>query len=702
MGSATSRRAPPSRPGGLAALALAAVAFAAFAPALRCDFVGFDDPFYVLNNTFVRDGLSVDGVVRAFTTFYNANWHPLTWLSLQADASLWGVDARGFHLTNVLLHAANAALLFLALRALTGCFWRSVAVALLFAVHPLRAESVAWVSERKDVLSALLGLLALWAYAGYARAPSLPRYLLVAGALALSLLAKPMLVTLPCLLLVLDWWPLARARALKDWWRLAAEKLPLFALVAASCVVTARAQAASGAVVDTGQFPAAVRLENAAVSYVFYLAKTACPVNLAVFYPHPGAARPGWVPAGAALLLAAATGVAVALRGRAPYLLTGWLWYLGTLVPVIGLVQVGLQAYADRYTYLPHVGVLIAVCWGAADLARARPKAALAGAGVAAVLLAALTWNQLAVWHDSVSLWEHDLKVAGPSFTALIDLGEALEAEGRVDRAEEYFREALRYDGGSASAGALARADLGRLLSEQGRQEEAQKILEEARELAPDFGRVHSEIGVVLYRQGRLEEAAREIAEAIRLAPRLSEAHCNLGLVEAARHNDALAADCFRQALRLQPDSPAARSGLGRILMRQGNAAEGLAHLRAAVSLNPKFVDGHINLGKALAERGDLEGAARHFAEATRLDPKQAAAWYNLGAARFGQGRLAEAADGLERAVQLDPSSEPYRGALEKVLEALSRSGREDLARAVRERLNGRPRGATPPAGASP
>jgi tetratricopeptide (TPR) repeat protein len=690
MGSATSRRAPLSRPDGLVALAVAAAAFAAFAPALRCGFVGFDDPYYVLNNPYVREGLSAEGTVWAFTTFYNANWHPLTWLSLQLDAALWSVDARGFHLTNVLLHAANAVFLFLALRSLTGCFWRSVAVALLFAVHPLRAESVAWVSERKDVLSACFGLLALLAYAGYARAPSAGRYLPVAVLLALSLLAKPMLVTLPCLLLVLDGWPLRRARTLGDWGKLVSEKLPLFALVAASCVVTVRAQAGSAAVVDTGRFPVGERLENAAVGYAFYLAKTAWPVDLAVFYPHPGAARPARVAAGAALLLAALTAGAVALRRRAPYLLAGWLWYLGTLVPVIGLVQVGLQAYADRYTYLPQVGLLLAACWGVADLTRARPRAALAGAGAAAVLLAALTWNQLAVWHDSVSLWEHDLRVAGPSFTALVDLGEALEAEGRVDRAEECFREALRLDPGSA----LALVDLAGLLSGQGKQDGAQKLLEEARQLAPDFGRVRSELGVVLYRRGKLEEAAREIAEAVRLAPGLSEAHCNLGLVEAARHNDARAADCFRQALRLRPDSPAALSGLGRVLIRQGKAGEGLACLRAAVRLNPKFVDGHINLGKALAEQGDLEGAARHFAEATRLDPGQAAAWYNLGAARFGQGRLAEAADGLERAVQLDPSSEPYRDALEKVLQALSEAGREDLARAVRERLSGR-RGAS-------
>ncbi len=691
MRAATAQRVPPTRSSGLAALGLAALAFAAFVPALRCGFVNFDDPSYVSKTPQVLGGLSREGVRWAFTTFRVANWHPLTWLSLQLDASLWGAEPRGFHLTNVLLHAANAALLFLALRALTGGFWRSAAVALLFAMHPLRVESVAWVSERKDVLCAFFGLLAPGAYARYVQAPALGRYLAVLALFALSLMAKPMLVTLPCLLLVLDWWPLARARARSDWRKLAAEKLPLFALAAASAAITYHAQVYERAVGDLGRFPLSVRAGNAAVSYVAYLSKTVWPVNLAVFYPHPGAAVPAWQVAAAALLLAALTAVAVALRRRAPYVLAGWLWYLGMLVPVIGLVQAGSQAYADRYTYLPQVGLLVALCWGIADLARGRTRAALAAAVVAAAALAGVTWIQLGVWRNSVTLWEQDLEVAGPSAPALLGLGEGLEAQGRDEEAIPRYRQALECDPDSV----VAHSNLGGLLCGRGELDEAEHLLRKAIALQETFAPAHANLGNVLFRRGDLEEAARENKLALHRDPGSSDACRNLGLIEFTRGNLDRAAEWYREALRLRPDSPEALGGLGNVLTRQGRSEEGIALLREAVRRNPRFGDGQVNLGKALAERGDLEGAARHFAEATRINPAQAAAWYNLGAARLRQGRLAEAIDFLARAANLEPSSDAYRNALEKALEALSRAGRDDLVQKIRGRLprpeHGRP-----------
>jgi tetratricopeptide (TPR) repeat protein len=649
MGPAKDQRVRPDRRGWLAAAALAGITFAAFAPSLRCDFINFDDPFYVRNNPQVQGGLSREDIGWAFTTYRMGNWHPLTWLSLQLDASLWGTGPFGFHLTNVLLHAANTAVLLLALRSLTGAFWRSAAAALLFAVHPLRVESVTWVAERKDVLSALFGFVALWAYAAYARAPSVPRYVLVAGALALSLMAKPMLATLPCLLLVLDWWPLGRARAVGEWWRLAAEKVPLFAVVAAVSAVTVQAQAGQGAVMSLETYPPVVRAGNAAVSYVTYLVKTVWPTDLAPFYPHPGASLPHVKVAGAALLLAALTVAAVALRLRAPYLLAGWLWYLGTLVPVIGLVQVGDQAYADRYTYFPQVGLVLATCWGAADLAGTRTRAALAAAAAVAAVLAALTWDQEQVWRDSASVWEHSLRAADRNSLALMNLGVAREEQGRGEEAAECLREALNMNPGAF----LARTNLGRLLSAQGKLKEAETELREACELAPEFAAAHSHLGEVLLRQRRFDEAVAEHERAIELDRNLSAAHCNLGLAETARGNTARAEKCFREALRLQPDLGEAHTGLGGLLLNQpGRKAEAIAELREGVHCKPRSAEAHLYLATALKNEPDPEEAAEHYRKATRIDPGLRDAWYGLGLSRLRQGRFPEAAEALDRAGQ--------------------------------------------------
>jgi tetratricopeptide (TPR) repeat protein len=707
-----------ARGGGLVAAALAGAVLVVFYPALDAGWVNFDDGDYVTENSGVTGGPSAAGVRWAFTTFHQANWHPLTWLSLQFDASLWGTQARGYHLTNVLLHAANAALLFLALRALTGAFWRSATVALLFAVHPLRAESVAWVSERKDVLGAFFGLLALWAYAAYSGRPACSRYVAVAAALAASLLCKPMLVTLPFLLLVLDWWPLGRAGAggglmaegrpatpacagmgkpvqgavptgsrrgkaahgdtrpkpvpagavpaagadecgrpgrivrnvLGVWRRLAVEKLPLLALATASAVVTLVAQAQGDAVGDLEEFPFGVRVANAAVSYVQYLSQSFWPARLSAFYPHPGDQLPLWKAAGAAVLLAAVTAAALALRRRAPYVLAGWLWFVGTLVPVIGLVQVGKQGMADRYTYLPQIGLLVTLCWGVADLAAGRVRVAAVAAAVAAVPLALLTRAQVAVWHDSVALWEHSLRSCGATTTQLINLGSALEDQGFLDDAAELYRRVLGRDPGAALA--------------------------------------HSNLGNVLYRQGRYDEAVREQEQAAALAPRLRGAWYNLGLAESTRGNLARAAACYREALRLKPDFAEAHSGLGNVLLRTGHAAEGFDHLREAVRLRPDYAEGHVNLGKGLAERGDFEAAARQFEVAARPGGGAglAAAWYNLGAVRVHQRRLDDAVDCLVRAADLEPESAAYRDALDKVAGLVKAAGRPDLLGRIEQR----------------
>lgn len=410
---------------------LAILTVLAFLPSLANGFVLIDDPFYVTANREVLKGITREGLAWALTANVVNNWHPLTVLSHMLDVEVFGLAAAGHHLTSLLLHLASVLLLFEVLRRTTGALYRSALVAALFAVHPTRAESVAWVAERKDVLSGLFWMLALLAYVHYARRPSRGRYLLVALAMALGLAAKPMLVTLPCVLLLLDLWPLER----RELGRLILEKIPLFVLSAASSLTTLHYQKTSLAPLEA--LPWDLRFANAAVSYVAYLGKAFLPRDLAVFYPFPQTIPLGQT-LGAVALLAALTILAVRRVRESPWLLVGWLWFLGTLVPVIGLVQVGRQAMADRYTYLPCIGLFLAVVWGMAELVerRAALRPALAVCAVLAVLvLTALTQGQVRHWQDSVTLFRHALAVTGDNELARRGLDRALAARRQEDRA---------------------------------------------------------------------------------------------------------------------------------------------------------------------------------------------------------------------------------------------------------------------------
>lgn len=437
----------------LLATALALLTLTAFLPSLWNGFVNLDDPLYVTNNRVVKNGLTWEGVAWMRTANVANNWHPLTMLSHMLDCELFGVKAAGHHGMSLLIHLANVLLLFEVLRRMTGAPWRSAAAAGLFGVHPLRVESVAWVAERKDVLSALFWILALGAYGRYVRAPSVRRYLLVALAMALGLMAKPMVVTLPFALLLLDVWPLGRLKLGEAGWarrlgRLTVEKLPLFALSAVASVVTVRFQTTS--LVSLEALPWSLRLANAAVSYVTYLGKTVLPRNLAVFYPIPLTIPSGKALAAAALILIL-TALAVWKARRAPWFLVGWLWFLGTLVPVIGIVQVGRQAMADRYTYIPSIGLSLAICWGIPALsgmsamsASRRWRPALACATVLALLaLTALTWAQVHCWSNSVTLFQHALAVTQDNYVAHVALAKSLAGKGDWTGAAEEFRNAL-------------------------------------------------------------------------------------------------------------------------------------------------------------------------------------------------------------------------------------------------------------------
>jgi tetratricopeptide (TPR) repeat protein len=498
----------------------------------KYEFVDYDDDRYITANPRIQQGLTLKNAAWAFTAMEVANWHPLTWLSHMADCQLYGLHPSGHHLTNLLMHLVNVLLLFHVLQLMTRARWPSAMVAALFAVHPLNVESVAWIAERKNVLSTLFWLTTMWAYAYYARRPGWKRYLLVAGSFVLGLMSKPMLVTLPCVLLLLDYWPLGRlrARALEDeaadqtpdqtdqrpslddlrsnafrrtFFRLLLEKAPLFLLAAASSAITMKAQLMDGAL-GAKMLTTGARLSNALVSYLSYIYQMVWPTRLAVLYPHPGETLPRWQGITAALALICITILVIRGSRRFPYLVVGWLWYLGTLVPVIGVVQVGSQAMADRYAYVPLIGLFIIIAWGMKDLTRALPFRSYWLAAASALVLIALTMTtrrQLSYWQNSITLFEQTLKVTDNNAIAHNNLGAVLVRKGRLDEGLMHLYEAVR--------------------------------------LNPDYGTAYDNIAVTLYQQANLlmqdesraEEAMALYRRALELKPTFTEAQQHLDLL---------------------------------------------------------------------------------------------------------------------------------------------------------------------------
>ncbi|MBI4576043.1 MAG: tetratricopeptide repeat protein [Planctomycetes bacterium] len=564
MTPATANRVLPP----LAALVLALATAAAYWPALANGFVAYDDDVYVTANAEVQAGPGAETLRWAFSAFRGGNWHPLTWISHALDCRLHGQEPRGHHLTSVLLHAANAGLFLLLLWRLTGEPVPAALAAALWAAHPLRVESVAWVAERKDVLSGTLGLLALLAYAWYRRRPGPPRYAAVAALHALGLMAKPMLVTLPLLFVLLDLWPLARMPRPRLVW----EKGPLLALSVASCVVTVLAQRRGGALGGLEAIPLGARLDNALVACLRYLGKTLWPADLAVFYPHPGASLPSWQPLAAALLLAALTAALLrhARRDRAP--LVGWLWFLGALVPVLGLVQVGQQSMADRYTYLPSMGLAAGLVWGARSLGRPRLLTAVGLATLAALVPA--TRAQIAVWRDTRSLFEWARAATSGNWLAHNKLAHLAAREGRWAEAAGHYETALGLNPrhGHTRAG-LGRALAGLAAEEMGRAGATPEVLARfarAEELAPEDPEVRNNHGLALVLAGRRDEAIPRFREALRLRPGFVDALNNWGvaLMRSGRYEEAV--DRFEEALALDPDHPRLRANLEEARRRGG------------------------------------------------------------------------------------------------------------------------------------
>jgi len=546
---------------------LTVISLVAFWGVWRNGFV-YDDMHYVVENSHVQQGVTGPTVIWAITSFHASNWHPLTWLSHAADHALFGLDPGGHHIVNLSLHVANVVLLFLAMAGMTAARWRSAVVAALFAIHPLHVESVAWIAERKDVLSTLFMLLTLLAYTRYVRHPGVGRYLVVAVLFALGLMSKPMLVTLPFVLLLLDCWPLRRVGVTR-WRALLAEKAPLLALSAISSIVTLAAQKPKALAPLSADFSVAVRVANAVVCYASYLGKTVWPRDLSVFYPHPGAGIAPWKVVVAIGVLSSVTGAAVVLRRRAPYLVVGWLWYVGTMVPVIGLVQVGQQSMADRYTYVPLIGVFVAVVWGVADLVHDRPGARRAVQAAVVVILVALsvaTQAQVRHWRDAATLFRHALELDPANAVAHTTLGVVYTNEGRFVEALSHLLEAVRIEPGYPEA----HFNLGVLYSKTGRRSEAIDAYRRVTELRPDYDQAHTNLGAALLGAGFLEEGTEHFRKALRLRP-TPETHVNLGIAleYGGRPDDA--ADHYRQALEIDPNHPYARTRLDRVRLERSS-----------------------------------------------------------------------------------------------------------------------------------
>ena len=577
-------------------IGLALVTAVAYAGLWQNGFVAWDDPYYVSENANVLAGLTGHGFVWAFTSNQGANWHPMTWLSHMLDAQLFGPSPAMHHAMGLVLHILNAVLLFVVLTRMTGASGRSAFVAALFAVHPVHVESVAWASERKDVLSTLFWMLTMLAYFRYSERPGHGRYLAVLVALALGLMSKAMLVTLPFVLLLLDFWPLERYKR-TTWYLLIREKLPLIAMVVALSVVTFLAQRSAGAVQQLAGVPLGARVANGLLSYVRYLGKAVWPSSLAALYPFPESIEP-WQVAGSILVLAAASYAAIAVRARRPYVTVGWFWYLGTLVPVIGFVQVGYQALADRYTYVPLIGIFIIIAWGVAELTEAWSARRVAlGVSSAAIVLAcaAMTHAQAAVWRDGVSLWQHTVDVTDRNFIARTNLGYELAKVGRLDEAVEQYKKAL--------------------------------------EISPNYVLAREDLGLALVSQRKFDAAISEYRTALRAQPMNPMLHADLGLAMANAQRDGDAITEYEEALRLQPTLALAHVRLGNALFRQGNVEVAVGHFQQAIRLEPTSAEAHNNLGVALASRGSVNEAVGEFNEALRLNPAYADARNNLARA---------------------------------------------------------------------
>ena len=627
-------------------LLLIIAAFMAFWQVTQSDFIGLDDAAYVTDNRHVQDGLTVEGILWAFTTGHAGYWHPLTWISHMADVQLFGLRPGWHHLTNLLFHLASTLLLFLGLHRMTKALWQSAFVAALFALHPLHVESVAWVAERKDVLSTFFWMLTMGVYVSYVARPGLTRYLTLLLCFALGLMAKPMLVTLPFVLLLLDYWPLQRLEQKKPpqevrkplskdkttppvkapvqpvgHWPLIRplliEKIPLFALTALFSIVTYLAQRHGGAVGSLEALPLSARIANAFVSYVIYVVKMLWPTNLAVFYPHPKW-WPFWQVLGSVVLLIAITVLAIRGAKKRPYAAVGWLWYVGTLVPVIGVVQVGGQALADRFTYIPLVGLFIIVAWAVPELLKKWPyrkEALIASSALCLVCLFLVTWRQVGYWQNGIALYDHAVEVADSNNLIHNSRGVAYTNLGKYTEAIADFNKAI--------------------------------------EINPRYGEAYYNRGVAYKSLGKYTQAIADFNKAIEINPRLGEAYYSRGVAytNLGKYTEAIAD--FNRAIEINPRYGEAYYNRGVAYGLFGNYTQAIADFNRAIEINPSYGEAYNNRGVAYGLFGNYTQAVADFNRAIEINPRYGEAYYNRGTVYGSLGNRERAIDDIRTAARL-------------------------------------------------
>jgi len=678
------------------------------------DFINYDDSSYITENRYVKNGLTIEGIKWAFTSFHSSNWHPITWLSHMLDVTLFGMNPGAHHLTNVFFHLANTLLLFFVFSRMTGHRWKSAFVAALFAFHPMHVESVTWVAERKDILCAFLWMLTLASYASYCHSTSLSRYLPVLLFFILGLMSKPMIVTLPFVLLILDYWPLNRLSPVKSsvsysdfkksisacwdqkvpflnflYLRLIIEKIPLFLLAAGSGIITIYAQQKGGAVASLHVLPFYVRIENTLIAYISYIGKMICPNGLAVFYPH-ALTFSSWKIAMAALLLCIIFYGAIKNSKQRPYILAGWLWYIGTLIPVIGLIQVGLQSMADRYTYIPFIGLFIIVAWGSEDLLRKWPSASKALfiiGGIMLTLLSIMAWYQVRHWRDDITLFSHAMNVTENNYVAYQNMGVALAKKGEIRKSLNYYYKALPLT--------LVHKDklyvnIGNALAAQGKTTEAVKSYQMALTLNPKSTIAYFNIGTVLTSQGKLKEAIKYCSEALKIDQNFTKAHNCIGFALTNLGKTAQAKHYYITALRINPLDRSAFTNL-KVLEYKSNTYSAIANTlellrhspekyglyfklselfgdlykkleindqnnldnRKSLSVQPEFIQAMIHLAINYALKGEYRQALRLPAKMIALRPNNMEFCYFIASLFARQNRPEKAIIWFKKALKL-------------------------------------------------
>ena len=589
---------------------------AAYWQVKNCDFAGYDDELYVTENENVQAGLTFEGLIWAFTTFRAGNWHPLTWLSHMLDCEIYGLNPMGHHWTNLQLHIANTLLLFFILQQMTGALWRSAFVAALFALHPLHVESVAWIAERKDVLSTFFGMLTIWAYISYVKKRNILRYLLVFILLSMGLMAKPMLVTFPFVLLLLDFWPLERLGNIS---RIIWEKIPLFVPVVISSVLTFMAQQ-SIALKSLEIFSLKTRAANAFISYISYTAKTIWPQKLAVFYPHPGNTLSLWHAYGAAFLIACVSFFALRKTKQYPYIAFGLFWFLVTLTPVIGMVQVGDQAMADRYTYIPLTGLFIIVAWGMPDLLkklRHRKPILVISAVTILSVMSISSYLQTAHWKNSIELFKQAIKVTDDNLVAHNNLGTAFFAAGKPHEAIFHYKAALKIKPNMPAT----LKNLAAALFDSGNTDGAILYYKEALRINPEDFDSHYQLGNIQYQKGQFEAALFHYEETLRINPGHADTHNNLANLLFTQGKPDKAFFHYNEAIRIEPKHAGAYFNLGIIFAGQGKIIEALKQFNEVIKINPDHAEAYNEAGKLLVLMGQLKTAEKFFYKAEKIDP---------------------------------------------------------------------------------